>query len=129
MHPMKTDKSNASKLDDPAYRAELMRRQEEALAEAEAAEKARGFLPGWAHEYLPTKEQDPKSWKRLDIREDGIQWITKKGMVVMASCCVERDGCVWMHISVSTNARKGKLPTWDDLKKVRNIIVGRDKFS
>jgi len=34
------------------------------------------------------------------------------------------DGKLWMHVSTS---RAGRLPTWEDLRLVKDVIIGRDR--
>ena len=47
----------------------------------------------------------------------------KSGLKVICSVSLERDGQDWLHVSVS---RPDQLPSWDDLKNVKNIFCGRD---
>ena len=47
------------------------------------------------------------------------------GMTVIAGkeC---HDGKWWLHVSCA-NTESERLPTWDDLKEVKNIFIGRFK--
>ena len=44
------------------------------------------------------------------------------GLRVMLTTDVMQDGSRWLHVSVS---RETKLPSWDDLKTVKDEFVGR----
>lgn len=36
------------------------------------------------------------------------------------------DGKWWLHLSCA-KAKQKRLPSWDDLKEIKNIFIGRDK--
>jgi hypothetical protein len=59
----------------------------------------------------------PASWKRLDA----WRYIHRSGLVVLVSRAVERDGLMWLHVSVSA---RGRLPKWDELVSVKEIFMG-----
>jgi len=62
----------------------------------------------------------------MDVREDGIQWLTSSGLGIICSCTIEDDGRRWMHISASRDGGM-RLPTWRDLVYARDSIIGPDK--
>lgn len=47
-----------------------------------------------------------------------------KSLRVICSGEVENDGLKWVHVSCS---RRGRLPSWDDLKKVKHVFIGRSR--
>lgn len=49
---------------------------------------------------------------------------TLSGLLVLASTDIMEDGSRYLHISCSYPDR---LPTWDDLKIVKNIFIGEDR--
>lgn len=56
---------------------------------------------------------------------DGARW-QLRDMCVIASTAIERDGREWLHLSVS---RKGRLPSWDDMKFVKDTFAGEDALA
>jgi len=48
------------------------------------------------------------------------------GLVVIVSANVERDGRTWLHVSLS---RASKLPSWSDLRAVKNAFIGPEKMA
>lgn len=49
-----------------------------------------------------------------------------KPLRVICSAAVYRDGKRWMHVSCSCPS---KLPTWDDLKLVKDTFIGPDRVA
>ncbi len=45
------------------------------------------------------------------------------GLRVIASACLEEDGKWWLHVSASRQAR---IPDWEDLRRVKDIFIGRN---
>lgn len=45
-------------------------------------------------------------------------------MLVIFSAQRERDDRRWVHVSVS---RPSRLPSWDDLREVKDTFIGRDR--
>jgi hypothetical protein len=45
-------------------------------------------------------------------------------LMVVLSARREADGRRWLHVSFS---RPSKLPSWDDLREVKNTFVGKDR--
>lgn len=67
----------------------------------------------------------PKGWEVTETRVDGFAWYSiEKMMAVIASLYRERDGKVWLHVSVS---RTNRLPSHSDLKYVKRHWIGEDK--
>lgn len=64
----------------------------------------------------------PVAWHR---RSEGV-YESHWGLRVLVSCCIERDGRRWLHVSVS---RATKIPSWSDLREVKDIFVGRDRLA
>jgi hypothetical protein len=46
------------------------------------------------------------------------------GMTVIVSGLIEADGKPWLHVSCAYHNR---LPSWDDLKLVKEAFIGKDK--
>ena len=68
----------------------------------------------------------PAGWREVDRRLDGSKYMSGDGMSVIASTATELDGKRWLHVSF---ARPARLPSWDDLRKVKDIFVGRDRMA
>ncbi len=67
----------------------------------------------------------PVGWKVEERRLDGAMYRHGSArMTVIVSASVERDGRNWLHVSV---AHPERMPTWDDLRYVKDIFVGRDR--
>lgn len=47
-----------------------------------------------------------------------------QGLVVMTSIATKNDGSKCLHVSLS---RKSRLPSWDDVKRVKDAFIGEDK--
>lgn len=68
-------------------------------------------------------------WQDLGCILDGINHIYKNnisGMAVILSEDTMQDGKKYLHVSCSF---KDRLPTWDDLKEVKNIFIGDEKVA
>lgn len=65
----------------------------------------------------------PAGWKKAENRADGASYRSDHGLYVIISG-IEIDHKRWIHVSVS---RKSRLPSWDDLKIVKNLFIGLDK--
>jgi len=77
--------------------------------------------PEWLPKTLPT------TWAPIEFRLDGTAFKNIiKGLVVIVSLAEEQDGKRWLHVSC---AKKNKLPSWDDLKEVKDIFIGPDKLA
>lgn len=63
----------------------------------------------------------PPGWAK--IRGEANMWHTNDGVSIIASAEIV-DGERWWHVSC---ARPNRLPSWDDVRKVKDIFVGRDK--
>lgn len=63
----------------------------------------------------------PDGWQVLQPFGDGNAYQHRAGLRVIVSTADFPDGRDWMHISVS---RKDRLPSWDDLKLVKNTFAG-----
>jgi hypothetical protein len=49
------------------------------------------------------------------------------GLRVIVSARTEQDGKRWLHVSISHRSRQ--LPTWDNLKLVKEAFIGNDKLA
>lgn len=75
-------------------------------------------------DYIP--KVIPSDWQILQPFGDGYAYKTRDGLRIIASTADYEDGREWLHVSVS---RADRLPNWDDLKRVKNVIVGMDRFA
>ena len=65
----------------------------------------------------------PDGWQRVANPHPGA-WFHADGMAVCASWDRDVDGISWLHVSVS---RPSRLPSWNDLKRVKRDFIGDDK--
>jgi hypothetical protein len=91
---------------------------------AMAAAGVRGIHP---EEFLPRVL--PAGWRRFtmtggEIVDSGAAFASAEGIVVIVSAGIELDGRRWLHVSCSGAKR---LPSWDDLRAVKDIFIGRDR--
>lgn len=94
---------------------------------ATAAARAEGLraLEGWEGDVAPRVLPPP--WIELVRGEDGAAYRNSFTSVqVVVSAARERDGKRWLHVSVS---RPRHLPTWDELKSVKELFVGKDRYA
>lgn len=76
----------------------------------------------WAEELLPRVL--PFGWRNLDL--GFVAYESDDGVRVLFSARTEADGKRWLHVSLS---RPNRLPTWSDIRKVKDIFVGRDRLA
>ena len=74
----------------------------------------------------------PDYWICIDRRQDsdgvyGRAWQRTRGEAirVIESVVTKPDGKQWLHVSVSKPNRK--MPTWDDVKTLRECFVGEHR--
>lgn len=60
---------------------------------------------------------------KVEERVDGTSF-KKDGLFIIASIQKELDNKQWIHVSFS---RQNKLPSYNDLKLVKNVFIGKDK--
>ena len=63
----------------------------------------------------------PYNWELLKTEPEGRFWIVSNVMTVICSILPYSDGKEWVHLSV---ARRTRLPTWEELKQVKEVILG-----
>jgi len=75
-------------------------------------------VPDWAADLFPL---EPLAF----VHEGNFVYrgIGRK-LTVICSAKVEGDGQRWMHVSVS---RSSKLPSWDDLRLVKDTFIGKSR--
>lgn len=82
-----------------------------------------GDLP--LSDYLP--KVLPDHWRIIDRFGDGNRYATRDGLLVIASTApFEEDAREWLHVSVS---RKDRLPSYDDMKHVKEVVIGNDRWA
>ncbi len=74
---------------------------------------------------LQTKRRPiPDSWARRDGGPFGLEgYKNADGLRVLLSVDTIEGGRRWLHVSCS---RPGQLPTWEDLRLVKDIFIGRN---
>jgi hypothetical protein len=65
----------------------------------------------------------PAGWTIVERWGDGYRLQERSGLRVIVSTA-EYEGCDWMHVSLS---RKDRLPSYDDMKYVKEVIIGNDR--
>lgn len=65
----------------------------------------------------------PIGWEIVARRRDGKMYANDHGLKVIVSG-IEIDERHWIHVSVS---RRSRLPSWGDLKAVKNIFIGPER--
>lgn len=65
----------------------------------------------------------PRHWQECDLGGASGFWY-RDGLKVICSISEENDGLRWLHVSLS---RPKQIPTWDDVKAVKSIFIGRDE--
>lgn len=67
----------------------------------------------------------PVGWRLHQHRMDGAMYVHDgRRLSVIVSAAVELDEKKWLHVSV---ASPDKLPSWETLKLVKDIFVGRKR--
>jgi len=70
---------------------------------------------------MPSTEV-PKSWAFVGSTAAGATFMHRKSrLAVILSIDALDDGSVWLHASCS---RRDRLPSWDDLRAVKNTFIG-----
>ena len=70
------------------------------------------------------KEKLPAGWRLIYPLIPNAQcYASKKGLRVIITVEVH-EGQKWWHVSVS---RENRLPTWQDIRKVKDLFVGADE--
>jgi hypothetical protein len=67
----------------------------------------------------------PFGWRLVDGGYDGALYVNGDGLRVIASVADYEDR-KWPHVSCS---RQNRLPTWDDLKLVKTLFIGREQLA
>lgn len=81
-------------------------------------------VPDWAEDLFPLEPimfRHIGNYQYLQIGPRPMQ-----ALKVICSARVEADGKRWMHVSCS---RPDQLPTWDNLKLVKDTFIGRDRLA
>lgn len=70
----------------------------------------------------------PKPWVHHPLWRPGFYAYrqAKTGMNVIVSVMREEDEQRWLHVSL---AYKTRLPSWDDIKMVKSIFIGDNRFA
>jgi hypothetical protein len=81
-------------------------------------------IEDWAIKLLPRVL--PAGWQLHNDPVRGVWYSSGDGLRVIMTAAEERDGKRWMHVSFS---RANRLPSWDDLRKVKDIFIGRERLA
>jgi len=68
----------------------------------------------------------PVGWQETrcpPLRDEAQAFRSRDGLNVLISTAEERDGKRWRHVSLS---RRDKLPTWEELKRVKDAFLGAE---
>lgn len=68
----------------------------------------------------------PPNWRCIDRGIDGGLYKSRDGFTVIVSCCIERDGRAWVHLSVS---RRDRVPNWDEMVRIKEIFLGKESLA
>jgi hypothetical protein len=82
------------------------------------------LAPDWAVDLLPRVL--PAGWREHNDPRAGLWFSSGDGLRVIMTAAVERDGKRWIHVSFS---RPNRLPSWDDLRKVKDVFLGNDRLA
>jgi hypothetical protein len=83
------------------------------------------YDPPWVGEHVPRVL--PPNWRVVQVGVDGVSWRSDSlGIAVIMSGATEQDGKRWLHLSLS---RKSRLPSWDDVRLVKNLFLGRERLA
>jgi len=75
------------------------------------------------HDFLPRVL--PVGWRLAQRKVDGALYLCEnRRLSVILSASMELDGKKWLHVSC---AHPEKLPSWETLKTVKDIFVGRNR--
>ena len=67
----------------------------------------------------------PGTWKQIEAPFYGTEaYVHQSGLAVIVSIDQSASSSEWLHVSCS---RRGRLPSWEDLKMVKAVFVGPDK--
>lgn len=66
----------------------------------------------------------PPGWKLVEPNLYGGLYRGPKGLKVLVSVMNESDNNDWLHVSLS---HKDRLPTYEEMKQVKALFVGRDR--
>jgi hypothetical protein len=47
-------------------------------------------------------------------------------LTVISSVCYEKDGKLWLHVSLAHHKR---MPSYDEIKLVKEHFIGKDKYA
>lgn len=69
----------------------------------------------------------PDHWRVAVRSEDGIHCVSDKfKLKAILSGCIEDDGKLWMHFSLSADR---SVPNWEQMVKAKNIFLGEDSLA
>lgn len=66
----------------------------------------------------------PDGWRVIQPWGDGWALAGPSGLRVVIDAELKNDDQAWLHVSVS---RKGWVPSWEDLKLVKNTFIGEER--
>lgn len=66
----------------------------------------------------------PRPWREMQRRLDGALYLNELTGQSVILTLEEHDGRKWLHVST---AFQNRLPTWMELRAVKDLFVGRDR--
>lgn len=66
----------------------------------------------------------PAGWRRIDSDPFPAGYETAAGLRILVSIDRMESGDRWLHVSVT---RRERMPTWEELREVKNLLIGREK--
>lgn len=72
------------------------------------------------YDFFPNPQE---IYKLITTTPDGAMWV-HNGMSIIASIESKADGREWLHVSC---ARRSRLPTYEELLRVKNEFIGKDR--
>ncbi len=90
--------------------------------------KLRAMIEGAAHRWVwqEVPAHAPEGWTEVERRVDGVAWVARDGLCVIASGAREEDSRRWLHLSWS---RRDRLPSYRDMVRVQRTFIGEDRYA
>lgn len=89
------------------------------------------MIPGLAAraQTLPLSEHVrrvyPDGWSIVQRWGDGFALVERSGLSVLVTTAPYEDR-EWMHVSLS---RRDRIPSYDDMKYVKEVVIGNDRWA
>lgn len=104
--------------------AELIEQIQRAFRIQEERRRNARLPEDWWREFMP--HVLPFQWKYDAHSHASPGYLRRDGLFVIMSATIEEDGKRWLHVSASRN---GQLPSWSDLREMKDVFIGRDRYA